>query len=232
MTCSRASTASRAEVAGVSAFRSGDGDVDLDRVVPAGVRGQVNQGRVLPRGLEALDGSGPSGDCAAVGERQLGDGCKGADYQALRSHRALRPLRRRQTRGLSAPSQPSTSATTPRAANPRFQPCPDPSWWCRSVTEATGASSAESTNSSGSGPSFEGTSQAGALACATTRGGRTRRSAPAGKILEPRDSFSEETLPPLAHDLPRHAERPSDLRVLAAFGGEENEPGAHDVPIR
>jgi hypothetical protein len=66
----------------------------------------------------------PALQFAALGSRQRGDGCKGADYQTLRSHRALRSLRGWQTRGLSATSQPSTSATTPRAANPRFQSCP------------------------------------------------------------------------------------------------------------
>jgi len=71
-----------------------------------------------------------------------------------------------------------------------------------------------------------------ALIRATTRGGKTGRTAPARTLLESREAFSEEALSPFAHHRPRHVQALTDLLVVQALGGEEHDPGTDHVSIR
>jgi hypothetical protein len=71
-----------------------------------------------------------------------------------------------------------------------------------------------------------------AFTCATIRGGKNRGTTSAGTLLQSRQPFSEEPLPPLTHDRPRHIEALPDLLVLHPIGGEEDDLGPNDVSIR
>jgi hypothetical protein len=71
-----------------------------------------------------------------------------------------------------------------------------------------------------------------AFTCATILGGKSRGAASAGELLQPRESFSEEPLPPLAHDLSRQVQAFADLLVLEALGSHEHDLGSDNISIR
>jgi hypothetical protein len=71
-----------------------------------------------------------------------------------------------------------------------------------------------------------------AFTCATIRGGKSRGTASAGSLFQPREAFSKEPLPPLAHDLSRQVQAFADLLVLQALGSHEHDLGSNDFSIR
>jgi hypothetical protein len=70
------------------------------------------------------------------------------------------------------------------------------------------------------------------LTATTTEGRKLAGPPPAGLFFEPREAFVEETLTPLAHDLPRSIESLSDLLVGQTLGGIKNDLCTDDVNIR
>ena len=81
-------------------------------------------------------------------------------------------------------------------------------------------------------PSVEGSSQARAFTSATTRGGKSRRPTSPRPVLESLEAFSVEAFSPLAHHRARHIETLGDLLVLDTLRGQQDDLGAHHVPIR
>jgi hypothetical protein len=81
-------------------------------------------------------------------------------------------------------------------------------------------------------PNVAGSSQARALTWATTRGGKGRGPASAGKILQPRQPFSEEAFAPFAHHRAGHIQTLPDLLIFEAISSEKNKLRTHDVSIR
>jgi len=81
-------------------------------------------------------------------------------------------------------------------------------------------------------PNRAGNSHASAFTSATTGGGKSRGTTSAGTLLQTRQAFSEEALPPFAHDRPRHIEPLAELLVLKAIGRQEDDPGPDHVSIR
>jgi hypothetical protein len=70
-----------------------------------------------------------------------------------------------------------------------------------------------------------------AFTCATIRGGKSRGTASAREFFQPREAFSEEPFPPLAHDLSRQVQAFADLLVLEALGSHEHDLGSDDISI-
>lgn len=80
-------------------------------------------------------------------------------------------------------------------------------------------------------PRVAGSSQARALICTTSSGGKGPGAARARALFEPWESFTEEPLAPQANHVAPDRERSSDLVVGATLGGEQNHPGAQHLEI-
>ncbi len=81
-------------------------------------------------------------------------------------------------------------------------------------------------------PSRAGNSQARALTATTTSGGKDRRSAASGALVQTRQALLEEAFAPLGHDLPASVQAQSDLVVVVSLGGHEDDLGANHISIR
>src|SRR5271157_752405 len=81
-------------------------------------------------------------------------------------------------------------------------------------------------------PVAAGISQARALTCTTTSGGKNGRAPGSGFSLQTGQSFLEEAFAPFANDLARDAKGSSDLVIAVALSGEEDHLGADDRIIR
>jgi hypothetical protein len=66
----------------------------------------------------------------------------------------------------------------------------------------------------------------------TTLGGKASRSPASRSLLEADRPFLEETLAPLADNLPWGIEPGSDFIVMQTFGGVEDYPGTNNISIR
>src|SRR5258708_5977525 len=78
----------------------------------------------------------------------------------------------------------------------------------------------------------DGSSQARALICTTTSGGKSPRTPWAGKFFEPKKTLLEKALAPHANDFPTRVESFSDLVIGEPVGGAKNDLGAQDLEIR
>ena len=81
-------------------------------------------------------------------------------------------------------------------------------------------------------PSSWGSSHARALMPTMMLGGKAPRPPVPRSLVEPIETFFEEALTPLAHDLGGRVEACRDFLVLHAFGGIEDDLGSDDVTIR
>src|SRR6266545_929357 len=80
--------------------------------------------------------------------------------------------------------------------------------------------------------SVAGSSQAIALTSTTTCGGKDRRPAAAGALLQPLQALLEEPLAPHGHHVAGGVQAQGDLVVVHPLGGHEHDPGPEDVTIR
>jgi hypothetical protein len=71
-------------------------------------------------------------------------------------------------------------------------------------------------------PRTAGISQARALICTTSSGGKDPGAARARALFEPGKSFMKEALAPQAHDIAPYRERSGDLLIGATLGGEQD----------
>ena len=81
-------------------------------------------------------------------------------------------------------------------------------------------------------PRSWGSSQASALTATTTLGGKLGWASPPWPFLQPWQSFFEEPLPPLGHDLPRRVQPGRDLIVVEAISRVEDDSGPDNLPVR
>jgi hypothetical protein len=81
-------------------------------------------------------------------------------------------------------------------------------------------------------PNFAGSSQASALICTTTSGGKNPGAAGSGSFLQAGEAFIEEAFAPEADHVSTDRERRADLIVGPTFGGKENDSGTQDDKIR
>src|SRR5213594_4337050 len=81
-------------------------------------------------------------------------------------------------------------------------------------------------------PSRFGNSQARALTATTIPGGKARRCATTGKLIETGQAGLEEALAPLADNLARGVQALRDTIIAQALGGIQHDPGAQNVTIR
>jgi hypothetical protein len=77
-----------------------------------------------------------------------------------------------------------------------------------------------------------GNSQASALTCTTSSGGKNPGTTRAGTLLQTGQSFFEEALSPQAHNFATSVEASGDLIVGQALGGKKNHSGAQNLKIR
>jgi hypothetical protein len=66
----------------------------------------------------------------------------------------------------------------------------------------------------------------------TTLGGKAGRPTAPGLLVEPREAPEAEALAPLADDLPGRVEPRGDDIIAQALGGQEDDLGSDDIPIR
>src|SRR5260370_38003286 len=78
----------------------------------------------------------------------------------------------------------------------------------------------------------EGSSQARALTCTTTSGGKNGRSPGSWFVLQTGQASLKESFAPLANDLARGRETGGNLVIGAALRGQEDYLGAKDRIIR
>src|SRR2546425_6119336 len=81
-------------------------------------------------------------------------------------------------------------------------------------------------------PSRCGNSQAMALTATTIPGGKARRCATTGKLIEAGQAGLEEALAPLADNLARGVQAICDPVIAQAIGGIQHDPGPENVTIR
>jgi hypothetical protein len=81
-------------------------------------------------------------------------------------------------------------------------------------------------------PSRSGNSQARALTATTISGGKARRCAATGKLVEAGQARLEEALTPFADNLTRDVEAARDNVIAPAIGGIEYDLGPNHVTIR
>jgi hypothetical protein len=101
-----------------------------------------------------------------------------------------------------------------------------------SPQERTGAPSSATLQRERGAPTRRGNSQAIALTCTTSSGGKNPGPARAFGVLQPGQSFFEEPFSPTADDLASRAEAVGDLIIGEALLSEENHFGAGDHKIR
>jgi hypothetical protein len=104
---------------------------------------------------------------------------------------------------------------------------------CSQIPRATtsAANSADDQRANGTSLSA-GRSHAKRITSARTCGGKSRRSAAPGPILEAREALLEEPLTPLGDDLAAAAQTLRDLVVAQPVGRQEHHLRSHDLPIR
>lgn len=81
-------------------------------------------------------------------------------------------------------------------------------------------------------PLVAGSSQARALTCTTSSGGKNPGAAGARQFLKASEALFEETLPPHADNLAPGVEPGGNLIVGQALGGKQDHSGADDFKIR
>ena len=81
-------------------------------------------------------------------------------------------------------------------------------------------------------PCVEGNSQARALTCTLTSGGKHPRSPRAIVVVQPREPSCEEPLAPLGHHFSATVQLLSNLVVSPSVGGQENHLDPQDIKIR
>jgi hypothetical protein len=79
---------------------------------------------------------------------------------------------------------------------------------------------------------WAGNSQARALTCTTTSGGKNGRAPGSWFILQTGQTFLEEPFAPLANDLARDRKAGGNLVIGAALSGQEHYLGTEDSIIR
>jgi hypothetical protein len=77
-------------------------------------------------------------------------------------------------------------------------------------------------------PVSAGSSQASALTCTTTSGGKNGRAPGPGFCLQASETFLEEAFAPLANDLARDRKTGSDPIIALALSGQEDHFGSED----
>src|SRR6266542_2183658 len=81
-------------------------------------------------------------------------------------------------------------------------------------------------------PSVPGSSQARALTSTTTPGGKDPGPSPPGPLRQALQALLQEPLSPLPHHLPAGVGAQGDLLDGDPVGGQENDAGPDDLPIR
>ena len=81
-------------------------------------------------------------------------------------------------------------------------------------------------------PCVDGNSQARALTCTMTSGGKNPRPARAIAVVEPREPSLEEALAPLGDHFSATVQLLGDLVVPPSVGGQEDHLGPQDVKVR
>ena len=76
-----------------------------------------------------------------------------------------------------------------------------------------------------------GNSQAKALTCTTSSGGKRPGATRSGTFFQSQQAFLKESLSPLANDFTAGVQASSDLVIGPAFGGVEDHSGANDLAI-
>src|SRR5215211_1495895 len=80
-------------------------------------------------------------------------------------------------------------------------------------------------------PLVAGNSQANAFISILASGGKDRRSARAGSILQSAQTLLVESFAPLTYRLGCGVQPPCDLLVGGPFGGQQHYPGANNLPV-
>src|SRR5438046_10684837 len=77
-----------------------------------------------------------------------------------------------------------------------------------------------------------GSSQARALTCMTSSGGKTGRAPSERQVFETFQAFLEEAVAPFAHDLARQGNAQRDLIIAQTTRRHQNDFGSDDVKVR
>jgi hypothetical protein len=77
-----------------------------------------------------------------------------------------------------------------------------------------------------------GNSHARAFTCTTTSGGKNPGAAGSGAFLQSGESFFKEAFAPKAHHIPAGVDVLGNLIIAPPIGGEQHDPGTHDLKIR
>src|SRR3954465_11552199 len=77
-----------------------------------------------------------------------------------------------------------------------------------------------------------GSSQAMALTCITSSGGKTGRAPRTRQVFQAFQAFLEKSLSPFAHDLARQGNAQGDLIIAQPLRRHQNDLGPHDVKVR